>query len=360
MCGGIRPSSRIHNKDHIPGDTMSKLKLSAGRLLLGALLFLGAPLAANASLVSLSNLFVFGDSLADGGNYNGPGGPGAFPPPPYAGTRYSKGPTAVENLWQAYNPGDTSFKPSNFGGTNYALGGATTGSFSFNSINPNVPAPLQPWFASQGGVTNQVSQFSTACNACFDPATSLFVIWAFPNDVFSNAAFGLPANTLIGNGIANIVAAIQALAGEGAQHFLIPNMPDLGATPSFRNTAQAADLTALTQAFNAALAATLTLLDQSLAAEIAQVDAYGLLASAQQNPAAYGLTNTIDSCVANLGNPSNPCDPNTWLFWDGVHPTAAGHRILGAAFVAAVPEPGSLLLMASALLLVGFARRRRA
>ncbi|OGA96099.1 MAG: hypothetical protein A3E79_07805 [Burkholderiales bacterium RIFCSPHIGHO2_12_FULL_61_11] len=126
------------------------MKLRIRGLLLAAFLTLLAPVAAHASLQTLSNLFVFGDSLSDGGNYNGPGGPGTFPPPPYVGARYSNGPTAVEYLWQAYNPGNTSFSPSNFGGTNYALGGATTGAFNFNSINPNVPSALQSWFASQG------------------------------------------------------------------------------------------------------------------------------------------------------------------------------------------------------------------
>ena len=208
--------------------------------LFAGLLALGMPFSAHATLQTLSNLYVFGDSLSDGGNYNGPGGPGTFPPPPYAGTRYSNGPTAVEYLWQAYNPGDTSFKPSNFGGTNYALGGATTGTFGFNSINPGVPPALQPYFGTQGGVANQVSQFANACSGCFNPASSLFVVWAFPNDIFANALFNLTPAQLIGAGITNIVTAIQALAGEGAQHFLIPNMPDLGVTPEFRGGPDAA------------------------------------------------------------------------------------------------------------------------
>ena len=97
----------------------------------------------------------------------------------------------MEYLWQAYNPGNTSFQPSNFGGTNYALGGATTGSFNFNSINPNVPLALQPWFGAQGGVANQVAQFAGGCSGCFNPADSLFVVWAFPNDLLANAANGI-------------------------------------------------------------------------------------------------------------------------------------------------------------------------
>lgn len=320
--------------------------------LFAASMALLAPLPANASLQTLSNLFVFGDSLSDGGNYNGPGGPGAFPPSPYNGTRYSNGPTAVEYLWQAYNPGNTSFKPSNFGGTNYALGGATTGSFNFNSINPNVPPVLQPWFGAQGGVANQVTQFAGSCTGCFNPVDSLFVVWAFPNDVFANAAFGLSPGTLIANGVSNIVDAVMALASEGAQHFLIPNMPDFGATPEF---SQDAGLTGLTMAFNSALAAALTALDQALSAEITQFDTFSAFNNVIHNPGAYGFTNVTDACVNHLFD--GLCDPNTWLFWDGVHPTTAGHAMLGTQFAAAVPEPASLWLTIAALLLLAVSRR---
>lgn len=339
------------------------MKLPIRRLLLAAALTLLAPMAAHASLQTLSNLYVFGDSLSDGGNYAGPGGPGTFPPFPYAGTRYSNGPTAVEYLWQAYNPGDTSFKPSNYGGTNYALGGATTGTFSFNSINPNVPSALQPWFASQGGVANQVTQFAGDCSLCFNPADSLFVLWAFPNDVFANVAFasvGFPSLTpmdLITYGVTNIVSSIQVLVAEGATHFLIPNMPDLGNTPGFAGNA---GLTGLTLAFNSALAGALTGLDQALTnVEITQFDVFGAVNDVIKNPTQYGLTNVTEQCVENILNGRcNPYD-NSWLFWDSVHPTTAGHAILGDQLAAAVPEPATLWLMAPALVLLAVRRRQQ-
>jgi len=323
------------------------MKLQIRKLLLAASLALLAPMAAHASLQTLSNLFVFGDSLSDGGNYNGPDGPGALPPPPYAGARYSNGPTAVEYLWQAYNPGNTSFSPSNFGGTNYALGGATTGAFNFNSINPNVPSALQSWFELQGGVSSQVAQFAGGCSGCFNPADSLFVVWAFPDDVFANALF--TPTQLITNGVNNILGAIQALAAEGAQHFLIPNMPDLGAVPESHGNAS---LTALTMAFDDALAAALTALDLALSAEITQFDTFSFVNNVIHNPGAYGLTNVTDACLGNVA-----CDPDTWLFWDGVHPTTAGHTLLGAQFAAAVPEPASLWLIVTAFALLAIRRR---
>ena len=52
---------------------------------------------------------------------------------------------------------------------------------------------------------------------------------------------GSPGGTdLISNGIANILTTIGTLAQAGAEHFLVPNMPDLGLTPAFAGTPQAA------------------------------------------------------------------------------------------------------------------------
>lgn len=343
------------------------MKLKFRNYLLATSLALLAPLAAHASLQSLSSLYVFGDSLSDGGNYAGPTIPNVietFPPSPYLGARYSNGPTAVENLWQAYNPGDASFKPSNYGGTNYALGGATTGTINFNSVNPGVPtAEMKTWFGNQGGVTSQVAQFAGICDNCItDPATSLFVVWAFANDVFYNAALGsvnplyaLDIPTLIGNGVTNITNAIQTLAAEGAQHFLIPNLPDLGITPNFLGTGLAGDMTALSVAYNYALAGALNGLGAAMSSiEIVQFDVFGLFGDVVANPAQYGFSNVTQQCVQNLAN--GLCDPDTWLFWDSVHPTAAGHALLGARFAAAVPEPATWWLMLPALVLL--ARRR--
>jgi phospholipase/lecithinase/hemolysin len=344
--------------------------------LLGAvalLLSVAVPTSANAALQQLSNLFVFSDSLSDGGNSGllsqaATGGTVTFPPPPYYNGQYSNGPVAVEYLWNTYNPGDTSFRPSvpgvsnPPGGTNYAIGGATTGLESFNSVNPNVPAALQPVYAQKSNDW-QLATFA-AQSPVFDPATSLFVVWLFPNDVFYADTTGtLPGTVpgsagganLISNGVANIVATVQTLAAAGAQHFLVPNMPDLGETPAFLGDPALSGLSAL---FNSSLGMAMSALDAALpSAEIIQFDTAGALREIIDNKAAYGFEVANQACLDHFGE----CNPDTWVFWDGVHPTTRTHEILGAKFYAAVvPEPSVILLLAIGLLGLGVTGRRKA
>ena len=67
------------------------------------------------------------------------------------------------------------------------------------------------------------------------------------------------------------------------------------------------------------------------------------------NPSAFGLSNVTDPCF----NGVSVCgDPDQYLFWDTVHPTAHVHDILGTAFAAAVPEPQTGCLVGIGLLIV--------
>ena len=341
---------------------------------LGLCVPLMAPLPASAALTHLSSLIVFGDSLSDGGNsglrtqqfFSDPSA--VFPPPPYYNGQYSNGPVAVEYLWNAYNPGNPGgFKPSLAGGTNYAIGGATSGVENYNAVRPDVPPPVQAAFA-QYGTAWQLASFA-AQPPSFDPATSLFVVWLFPNDVFYVDETGSLPGVVpgspggpdpISNGIANILTTIQTLAQYGAQHFLVPNMADLGQIPAFRGTPAAPPLSAITALFNANLATQLSALDALLPAEIVQFDTAAAFNAVLANPAAYGFENTTDSCVANLASGiCNPGNWDKWVFWDEVHPTTATDRILGGMFAAAVPEPGSLPLVALTLAVLIVLRYRQ-
>jgi phospholipase/lecithinase/hemolysin len=326
--------------------------------------------------MQMSNLFVFGDSLSDGGNSGivsraATGGTFTYPPPPYYNGQFSNGPVAVEYLWNLYSPSNPfALKPSLSGGTNYAIGGATTGTVNYNTVSASVPPPLQPAYSSLGAQW-QLDTFAAQAPT-FDPATSLFVVWLFPNDVFytldtgnlSGQVNGSPGGpNLVANGIANILATVQTLAALGAEHFLVPNMPDLGTTPFGRSLAPAdtVALSLLSNAFNLNLAAALTALDGAMAAEIVQADVAAMLAAIEANPAAFGYTNTTDACVYNLQNGlCNPSNWHSWLFWDEVHPTTSTHEYLAMQFAAAVPEPASGALLAlAAMPCVWLIRRRK-
>ncbi|MEA5416245.1 SGNH/GDSL hydrolase family protein [Synechococcus sp. BA-132 BA5] len=316
------------------------------------------PLPAKASIPALTNLFVFGDSLSDGGNAGLLTG-GTFPPsPPYVGGRASNGEVAVEYLWNQFNPGNNSFNPSAASGglgTNYALFGSTTGTTN------NVPA------FSVLGNSSQLQQFNSQ-NLPFNPSTSLFVVWFFPNDLLYWSGTGATPGTIgnpsptndtppafvgasvsglqqvIANAVNNIATSIEILTSKGATNFLVPNSPNLGSTPFFSSSPSAGLASFASDAFNSALSARLDSLQASLnTTDIIQFQADDLFSEVINQPADYGLVNTTDSCfVAPTGSLCS--NPDEYLFWDGNHPTTAVHRILGSAFYDAVrtPVPGPL------------------
>lgn len=56
-----------------------------------------------------------------------------------------------------------------------------------------------------------------------------------------------------------------------------------------------------------------------------------------RHPAAFGYTNVISACMSG----SRACgNPDQFLFWDGIHPTTAAHRILGEAAFSAIQDTG--------------------
>lgn len=296
-----------------------------------------------------SNLYFFGDSLTDTGNdfllsttinAADPSFPIVPSPAGYNNSgRFSNGPVYAEMFAQrlGFDP-----RPSLAGGTNYAFGGARTdrvvlpGSWSFE---------------------RQVQEFVDA-NGPADPE-ALYVVFIGSNDVEDALTAPDPAPALA-NAIGNIGDAIQLLAAEGAQHFLIPNVPDFGLVPAVTGDgaiARDAGATAISAAFNAALAA---LLESFTTLDIVAFDTFALLNDVVANPAVFGFTDVQGRCQREIGMVDGQpryeilCtdeEAARHLFWDGAHPTTATHRILADALLDAlqIPEPGTLALLLAAL-----------
>lgn len=289
--------------------------------------------SAPAFAVSYNQMFVFGDSLSDDGNaYVLTGGLNPLSPP-YA-QRFSNGPVAVEYLAAWMGVG---LSPSVLGGNDYAVGGATTGTGSAIGL----------WGT---GIKKQVSAFTTA-HPAFDPDHTLFVVWGGPNDFLLN-----PFPWTVTSAVNNLANSITALSNAGARHILVPNMMDLGATPLADVLNVETYLNSLTKSFNKALAKKLTTLDAALPADIIPFDTFSALNAVLANPAAYGFTNVDDACLF-----SPACtDPDSFLFWDLVHPTTYTHALLGAQFAARIanPEPETIVLLLMGLVGLFAARRR--
>jgi outer membrane lipase/esterase len=313
-----------------------------------AALSLSMPAAA-----AYSGLYVFGDSLSDTGNFLATTR-NVFPSPAfgYATGRFSNGPVAVEYL--ADSLGTSLF--------NFAFGGARTGTpaggGSDNYVDDSGLGSLLglPANAFNGtGVSAQVARYlSDAGNA---DANALYLVWAGPNDYFLPST--LASADTVDNAITHLGSVITALYDRGARNFLIPNMADLGRTPSLLEEGPLVSALGSQRSIehNAALASLLASLDLALAgADIRSADVAGLMEAAIADPDQYGFTDVDTPCREVLACVAAGGDG--YLFWDDVHITSQAHQLVAQAFaVALVPEPRSWLLLASGLFAIGVALR---
>jgi outer membrane lipase/esterase len=267
------------------------------------------------------SLYAFGDSLSDNGNLYKLI---HYPPPPYAGGRFSNGP-----VWVEYLPSLTglSFKAAN----DYAYGGAYTGDITFNGVDygTNIVAPSLP------GITTEIAQF-TATGQRFGKS-DIVTLWGGANNYFRYAdliAANLPnAKTIISEGVASTISELDgdatALIRLGARTLLVPNIPDFGVTPDYNGNPLTIALgTDISTAHNAALPPIAALLHRQTGANIIVLNEYQLLNSVVADPARYGLVNVTDACIDSPACVGSAATQNTYLFWDGVHPTTHAHQFI--------------------------------
>ena len=63
--------------------------------------------------------------------------------------------------------------------------------------------------------------------------------------------------------------------------------------------------------------------------EFKTLDVFTLLHAVVSDPHAYRLMDVKDACLTFFVSVDAICErPNRYLFWDGIHPTVAGHEIV--------------------------------
>jgi len=294
---------------------------------------LSGPLAAQ--------IVVFGTSLSDSGNAFALRGSSNTPPDysvdpllvpdaPYmrGGHHFSNGATWIEQYARPLGlAGTTRPALASAGkGANYAVGGARARD---DGESFHLQLQVGRYLADTGKAS---------------PGT-LYVIEMGANDV-RDAIRAFPAggaSRVLDEALSAIATSIIQLHAAGARRFLVANVPNIGLTPAILrfdavNPGVAALATGLTSAFNGALElkvlrglelghaeAGLPRLD---GVQFVRLDVNRRVAEMAKEPAAFGLSNVTSPCITPSAAPFHCQNVDEFLFWDGIHPTAAAHAII--------------------------------
>lgn len=300
-----------------------------------------------------SGMVVFGDSLSDTGNSEilTPGG--AIPGTDYTygdNGRFSNGPVWLEYLSNRLGTGPLT--PSRSGGNNYAHGGAQIDATPGPTTGLEVQ--YQHWLADTHGVA--------------DPG-KLYVVAAGSNDILSVPldATLTEVGGFIGERLTTYYGLLSGMIALGATDILVPNLSNLGRTPVAAGTGAPALATELVVFWNASFSAMLDQLLVPPTVNLYRVDMFAATEQVFALPEAYGFYNTTSACSTVVNGVETSCaNPDSYIFWDSVHPTTAGHRQMAdAAFrqIIAdnphpVPAPPALGLLATGLLAMWWRQRR--
>ena len=284
-----------------------------GAALAALTLAASAALATAASAQSYGRLVVLGDSLSDNGNLYLASGGTQPPSPPYFQGRFSNGRVFTELL---------GFNAANFNGAvtgsiNLAYGGSRTDNNV--AFPPGMRQQLTTYLGRGGafGANDLVSVLGGANN----------IFQALPTAGVSTNPVAAITPTLSA-AVADMNFLVNDIAGRGAGTILVTNLPRLGITPQFRTSPAAALADYAGSTFNSSLqTALLTTAAARPGTNIILFDLAKVSDLLASSPGRFGLSNVTEACFNGVTVCANP---DSYLYFDGVHPTAAGHRLVAA------------------------------
>lgn len=282
-----------------------------GAALAALTLAASAALATAASAQSYGRLVVLGDSLSDNGNLYLASGGTQPPSPPYFQGRFSNGRVFTELL---------GFNAANFNGAvtgsiNLAYGGSRTDNNV--AFPPGMRQQLTTYLGRGGafGANDLVSVLGGANN----------IFQALPTAGVSTNPVAAITPTLTA-AVADMNFLVNDIAGRGAGTILVTNLPRLGITPQFRTSPAAALADYAGSTFNSSLqTALLTTAAARPGTNIILFDLAKVSDLLASSPGRFGLSNVTEACFNGVTVCANP---DSYLYFDGVHPTAAGHRLI--------------------------------
>jgi outer membrane lipase/esterase len=311
-----------------------------------ALLLASATLAGPAMGSPYPDIYVFGDSLQDNGQYDGLRFTNRVGPD-YQNSPY--GPVAPDFVAEGFKL--TEAAPSRDGGTNYAV----TGNESAQVLQSITAATT---YQSPYAVDRPDSGLNPTFNSFFYnleqrgesvQKNALHLLDGGGNDVGNGKVFDDATAAVSAR---NMVDAANALRGRGAKYVVIANVPDFGLTPLGSTVADFA--TTMAGKIN-------TQIQQQVGSQnILILDSFGAIQEIAATPSAYGIPLTSsevsNACFSESAGPcsggnadakingSNP-DPDQFLFNDFLHPTTIGQQISGDYVLSVLQAPGEISLL---------------
>jgi phospholipase/lecithinase/hemolysin len=298
---------------------------------------------------SFSQIVVFGDSYSDTGNLRArviakTGGTTDFPSHSYnyATGRYTNdaatvpASTTYAGLWHEQLTATFLKIPvatySLGGGTDYAFGGATTKDGTTEVAVVSTPS---------GDVTITIDHMGKQLDDylaahAIDP-NALYVLWGGINDLLQDGTAASVTATA-----ARVTALFSRLAHAGAKYIMVPNVPALSVAPAFPgDTAQARALSLAIANYRSELNADLTASQNTLASQgitptLYPVDVWKETIRFYTDLGRYGFNSTVTS---GQGDNRAGASPDRYLYWDGLHPTTAGHYWIAKAAYDALTVP---------------------